>query len=206
MVILVLSVVGLSLAGCQTVHEVTVDAISDPAAVHGEAYRLNISRAHGAPVDPVLHEKLSDYIRAALATRGYYEAQGGVVPAVEIEVSYGVGPDQLRFRYKPRDMLAIDLWGKLPPKGGAVPIRVHEKFLKVTARSVPRTSGGRAVERGQEIWSVNITLEDESPELGPYVAALTTAFLDYVGRDAEEEERIKIKETHAQRAVEGLKK
>lgn len=186
------------LGGCQTIYEVKVDAINDPRAAKGVIYELRIK-----PPDPTGTDgnDVMRYVRAALAARGYVEAEKGVSAEQVVEVDYGVGPARLGYIYKPRDMLTIDLWGKEPPKGGAVPVELREKYLRVTARSTaPRSRNTPA----PEVWSVHLVVEDEGKEFTPYLPALAAALVDYIGEHAAAEMILKIKEADALKSVQEL--
>jgi hypothetical protein len=189
---------GLFLAGCQAVHEVKVDAINDPAAGKGVAYRLEVKTP---PAPAKANADVARYVRAALAARGYYEAPEGVLAEQVIVVEYGVGPARLAYVYKPRDMLTIDLWGKAPPKGGAVPVQVREKYLRLTARSValPAAHGSAS-----EAWSVNLVVEDEGKDYAEFLPALATVLAGYAGEHAAAETSVKIKEGDARRSIDAL--
>lgn len=188
------------LGGCQTVYEVKVDAINDPQAAKGVIYELRIKPPASTETEG---NDVIRCVRAALAARGYVEAGTGVSAEQIVEVDFGVGPARLGYIYKPRDMLTIDLWGKEPPKGGAVPVELREKYLRVTARSTaPRNRDTTA----PEVWSVHLVVEDEGKEFTPYLPALAAALVDYIGEHAAAEMILKIKEADALKSVQQLTK
>lgn len=195
--LLLIALVGMW-GGCQTVYEVKVDAINDPRASKGVAYRLKIAPSAASAVSAGEVEKC---VRAALGARGYFEAAEGVPPEQVVEIEYGVGPARLAYIYKPRDMLTIDLWGKEPPKGGAVPVEVREKYLRVTARAVAPRDGKSPA---PEVWSVHLGVDDEGKEFAPCLPALATALVDYVGEHADSEKTLRIKEGDARKSVREL--
>ncbi len=190
----------LVLAACRTIHDVKVDAISAPQHGSGGAYRLTLQLPAGAQGPPELQAEVAARIRTALARRGYFEAPPGAEADIEISASHGVGPAQMKFRYKARDMLGIDLWGKVPPKGGAEAITVHEKFLKLTAR-VPAQDAGAASAGGPEVWSVHVSVEDEGTEFEPCLAALFAVLTDHIGDHSSSEKTVRISTEEAKRTA-----
>jgi hypothetical protein len=184
----------LILSGCQTVHEVKVDAINDRHTIKGVSYILETASVLPPGVES---GEVARYVHAALTAHGYYQAPAGVAEQ-SITVEYGVGPARLAYLYRPRDMLTIDLWGKEPPKGGAVPVEVREKYLRLTARAA---ASALAAGAAPEIWSVNLTVEDEARSFSPYLPALTTALLDYVGGHSPQEMVVKIKDRAAREST-----
>ncbi len=191
----------LALSACRTVYDVKVDAISAPQHGSGEAYRLALHPPAGAQGTPELQAAVAEQIRTALAQRGYFEAPEGTEARLLITASYGAGPAQLKFRYKARDMLGIDLWGKMPPKGGAEPITVYEKFMSLTARAPDQDAGGASA-GGPEVWSVHVSVEDESGLLEPYLAVLAAALVDHIGEHSPGEKTVRIRAEGAKRTTE----
>lgn len=184
----------LGISGCQGPHQVKVDAISHPRKVPGSAYVLDLRDPVAGSAPEVRAQALAE-IRAALAARGLYESPAGAQPDLLVQCEYGVGPGHMIIEYKPRDMLAIDYWGKLPPNGGATPVLVYDKFLKLTAREPARaepsavppsrpasspTSPPSPLIPGEELWSVHLTIEDPRNELAPYLPVLATASVNYI--------------------------
>ncbi len=190
----------LLFGGCQTIHEVKVDAIRDPRAGPPASYQLVVAAPTGD--SPGLAALVERSVRAGLAARGCFAAPAGTLPDQIIAVSYGVGPARLAYVYKARDMLTIDLWGKIPPKGGAVPLEVREKYLRLSARA-PAPAGSAPA---PELWSVHLVVEDEDKDFAASLPALATALLDYIGEHNAAETTMKIKEGDARRALRELTK
>jgi hypothetical protein len=71
------------------------------------------------------------------------------------------------------------------------PVIVYEKYLKISARSNKEAVEGRAP---PEVWSVNVSAEDESKELRKYLPILASATADYIGTNTKQETPVKLKE------------
>jgi hypothetical protein len=71
------------------------------------------------------------------------------------------------------------------------PMVVYEKYLKVSARENKESSEGKAP---AEVWSVNVSAEDNSQELRKYIPILASATADYIGANTKEEKEVKIDE------------
>lgn len=72
------------------------------------------------------------------------------------------------------------------------PTVVYEKYLKVSARENREAVEGRLP---PEVWSVNVSAEDDSQELRKYLPILASATADYIGTNTKESKPIKIKES-----------
>ena len=71
------------------------------------------------------------------------------------------------------------------------PVIIYEKYLKLSARSNQEAVEGRAP---PEVWSVNVSAEDNSQELRKYIPILASATADYVGTNTKESKPVKISE------------
>ena len=71
------------------------------------------------------------------------------------------------------------------------PVIIYEKYLKLSARSNREAVEGRAP---PEVWSVNVSAEDNSQELRKYIPILASATADYVGTNTKESKPVKISE------------
>ncbi|MDQ5978598.1 MAG: hypothetical protein QG602_1572 [Verrucomicrobiota bacterium] len=71
------------------------------------------------------------------------------------------------------------------------PVVVYEKFLKLSARENREATEGRAP---PEVWSVNVSAEDNSQELRKYMPILASATADYIGTNTKESKPVKISE------------
>lgn len=188
----VLAFAGCLLAGCATTHEVSVDAIRDPAAVQGASYRLEPVYSGPTGGESLLPQVLG-HVRKALASTGAYEAPGGTTPEQVIYVETGVGPGHRKIVYE----ATVEPIYRVSRKDRKQVI-AHEKFIRLSAREPVSASTGA---RGREIWSVHVVVDDESRELAPYLTVLAAALRDHIADQAPEEKTILIKEAEARRAL-----
>lgn len=72
------------------------------------------------------------------------------------------------------------------------PVVVYEKYLKLSARENRDAAEGRAP---PEVWSVNVSAEDNSQELRKYIPILASATADYIGTNTKESKPVKINES-----------
>jgi hypothetical protein len=71
------------------------------------------------------------------------------------------------------------------------PTIVYEKYLKLSARPNQEVAEGRVP---PEVWSVNVSAEDNSKELRKYMPILASATADYIGTNTKESKPVKIQE------------
>ncbi|HVZ64685.1 MAG TPA: hypothetical protein VG936_08955 [Lacunisphaera sp.] len=190
-------------AGCQTVHDVTIDAISNQSKPMGSSYRLVVHDPTGG-VDKELAATAVTAIEDALAARGLYEAPAGVAPDVVIDYQYGVGPGEIKIVRAPPAIMNSGGIGIQDVDYGDKPIIVFEKFISLSAREpVPAEAGGRAsaTKRGEEVWNLHVSIEDEKKELASYLPVLASVSVDYMGANSVEEKHVVVK---AGDAVENL--
>jgi hypothetical protein len=72
------------------------------------------------------------------------------------------------------------------------PIIVYEKFLKVSARENREAEEGRPP---PEVWSVNVSAEDQSNELRKYMPILASATADFIDTNTKQEKAVKVSES-----------
>lgn len=183
------------LSGCRTIHEVKIDAINDPARPMGASYRLDLRDPSGS-VDKDLGAQAARDIRDALAARGLYEAPPGASPDMVIDAEFGIGPGQMKIIYRSRDALGGGLMS--PRTGGseAKPILVFEKYIKLSARQATpedlQPGPGNRRNRGEEIWSLTVSIEDATKDLGPYLDILASSSIGYIGTNTGAEKTIEV--------------
>ncbi len=185
-----LAAASLLLAGCQTLHDVKIDSINNPAKPLGVSYRLEMLDPTGSQADSVAAQAHAS-VRSALAARGMYETPPKAPADMVITAEYGVGPGQMKIVYRPGDP-TLGGMGRSTPR----PILVFEKYLKLTAREpAPENAGrdrrGRAP-RGEELWSLQVSVEDEKRELPPYLPVLASASIDHIGANSGSEVHITV--------------
>jgi hypothetical protein len=161
-------------AGCNfvPVHHVSVDAISGPVTAVGLGYKL-VDKDPMAVRDTHQHKLVYEYVRAALGTKGVFEVPPETKPDFIIEVDYGSsrGPGVTRL-------------------AGVAPTTEH--FLQLSARRArpDGTAGGK----GEEIWNVRTSANEDQVDLSFLLPILAGAAADYAGLDTQQEKTIKVSE------------
>lgn len=180
------------LAGCQVVHDVTIDAISDRSKPMGASYHLEVNDPTGG-VEPELQNLAVTTIKDALAARGLYEAPAGVRPDMVIEASYAVGHGHVKIvTQQNSDIL---LGASISPNPSSKAVVVFDKTLEITARE-PASSAG-AVQPGAELWSVKAKIVDSKQVMAPYLPPLASACIDYIGENPGREVVLPVDTAHA---------
>lgn len=178
-------------AGCTTVHDVTIDAISDRSKPLGTSYHLAVNDPTGG-VEPELHATATEAIKNALGARGLYEAPASVRPDMIVEASYNVGHGHVNIVNDHNTDLLLGP-GMLPPPN-AKAIVVFDKTLELTGR-IPTEQGSRTP--GEELWSVKTKIVDTKQQMAPYIDALASACIDYIGENPGRELILPVDSTHA---------
>ena len=189
-----------ALTGCQTVHEVVVDAISNQQKPMGTSYQLEVHDPSGGVEKELGAQAVAD-VRDALAARGLYEAPANTRPDMVIDFEYGVGPGQIKIIHRPPAVTLIGTLETSNEDAGDKPILVFEKYITLSAREpVPAaTAAGRgpATRRGEELWNLHVSVEDPKKELAPYLPVLASVSIDYMGENSVKEKRISVKAEEA---------
>ena len=168
------------------------------------------------------YKEVIGYIRAALSAKGMYEAPDPAKADIVVLIDYGMNQPRVKFEriaepifedsggrmvsqtvsvtdkatglnsgpftvtsYQPPVVTMIGMGDRIAP------IVVYEKYLNVSARSNQTEPEGRAP---PEVWSVNVSAEDESKELRKYLPLLAAATADYIGTNTREEKEVKLQE------------
>lgn len=186
------------LGGCQIVHDVTVDAISDRSKPMGDSYHLEVNDPTGG-VDPELHDFAVTTIKDALAARGLYEVPASVRPDMVIEASYAIGHGHVKIvTERNTDIL---LGPTTLPNPSSKAVVVFDKTLEITARTpVPPAGAGdprSAAQPGAELWSVKTKIVDTKQVLAPYLPPLASASIDYMGENPGRELVLPVDASHA---------
>lgn len=186
------------LGGCQVVHDVTIDAISDRSKPMGTSYHLEVNDPTGG-VEPELHNFAINTIKDALAARGLYEAPANVRPDMVIEASYAVGHGHVKIvTQQNTDIL---LGPTITPNPSSKAVVVFDKTLELTARApVPPTGAGdlrSTAQPGAELWSVKTKIVDTKQTLAPYLPPLASACIDYIGENPGREIVLPVDAGHA---------
>jgi hypothetical protein len=186
-------------SGCQTIHEVTIDAISNPKKPIGQSYRLEIVDPSGG-VDTDLQALALATIKDTLAARGLYEAPPGVKPDSVITCTYGVGHGHINIVTQANTDLLLGPTA-MAPTSSSKAVVVFDKFIELSAREATGrpdpAQPGAPPGRGEEMWNIKATIVDTKKTLDPYLPALATACIDYIGANSGKELHFKVEEKAA---------
>jgi hypothetical protein len=184
------------LSGCQTVHEVVVDAISNKEKPMGTSYQLEVHDPNGG-VDKGLGVQAVTDIKDALAARGLFEAPPNTKPDMVIDFEFGVGPGQIKILRHATPIVLAGMIEPSPEEYADKPVMVFEKYITLSAREpVPEEAAagrGRPARRGDELWNLHVSVEDQKKELASYLPVLASVSIDYMGENSLKEKRIPVK-------------
>lgn len=182
--------------GCSTVHQVTIDAISDRSKPLGASYHLEVNDPTGG-VDPTLHQLAVSAINDALAARGLYETPASVRPDMVIEASYAIGHGYVNIVTEQNTSIMLGPSITQPPQSKA--IVVYDKTLELIARAPGKPgSTDKQARTGDELWSLKAKIVDPKQELAPYLPALASACIDYIGENPGREITFPVDSVHAE--------
>lgn len=191
-----------------------------PPAKAPQSYRI---RPHNQniPEDNLRYREVSDYVKTALSAKGMYEAPSAEAADVIIEIDYGMESPRMKYETVTTPIIAIQEGPAqreiVPVSTGAdgqmkykvirvpglqirkivgwkeeiEPVIVYEKFLKVSARENREMAEGRPA---PEVWSVNVSAEDQSNELRKYMPILASATADYIDTNTKQEKAVDVSE------------
>lgn len=217
-----LSAGALLLGGCTTTYQVQVDAIAQatPTASAAQSYEIK-STDPRIDEDSLRYKEVATYVKTALSGKGMYEAPPGAKADVVVNVDYGMEPPRVKYETETYPIFAqvgggvryvqvpvTDRNGRIigyqtvavydPPRTEIIgyeeqvkPVIVYEKYLKISARENAESTEGRPA---TEVWSVNVSAEDESKDIRKYLPILASATADYIGTNTQEQKPVKIKE------------
>jgi hypothetical protein len=213
----------LLLAGCATTHEVKVDSLAKPTAENAISYEIKNKNPLVAD-DSLRYKEAAGYVKTALSGKGLFEAPPGVKADVVVDLDYGVGPPQMR-RETVSEPVYITIPGQIrtervqvgtdsqgrpiyqtitvqdPPttefagfREYQVTITVYEKYLKLSAKENKEQVEGRPA---QELWTVDVISEGESRDIRKTLPVLAAASIDYIGKDSQGQQTVRIKDSAA---------
>lgn len=218
---LLLAAGALLLGGCTTTYQVQVDAIAQatPAAAAAQSYEIKSTNPQ-VDEDSLRYKEVAGYVKTALSGKGMYEVPPGAKADVVVNVDYGMEPPRVKYETETYPIFAqvgggvryvqmpvTDRNGRVigyqtvavydPPRTEIIgyeeqvkPVIVYEKYLKISARENAEATEGRTT----EVWSVNVSAEDESKDIRKYLPILASATADYIGTNTQEQKPVKIKE------------
>ncbi|HVZ64811.1 MAG TPA: hypothetical protein VG936_09590 [Lacunisphaera sp.] len=189
------------------------------AADPGKSYRL-VPANPTEDTDSLHYKEVAGFIRTALSSKGMYESPDPEKADVVVTVEYGMNQPRVKFQSIALPVIedsggqkvvqtvdSVDPYTGLhsgpyqitvdiPAERHVVgtehkvkPTVVYEKYLNVSAHKNQPDTDGRS---GAEVWSVNVSAEDESKELRRYLPVLAAATADYIGTNTHEEKDAKI--------------
>lgn len=207
-------------AGCAiSSYEVKVDAIAKPVVPEVQSYKIK-SKNPALGEENLRYREAAEFVKTALSGKGLYEAPVAEKADMIVELDYGMQSARTKVERVSVPVYAqtgggvrydsvpvIDSKGNVsqrtvavyqPPRTELVGyddvprnVTVYEKYLKVTARENKPASEGRPP---SELWSVNVTTEDESKDLRKYLPLMASATADFIGQDSKNEKVVKIRE------------
>lgn len=196
----------------------TTAPTGDPS---GELQSYKIKSKNPAVGDENLRYKEAvDYVKTALSSKGLYEAPNQDRADMIVELDYGMDSPRTKMetvsvpvyaqtgggvRYEqvevtdPRGNKGFRTVAVYqPPRTELIgfddvprQVNVYEKYLRITARENKPASEGRPP---SEVWSVNVSTEDESKDLRKYLPILASATADYIGKDSNNQRTVKIRD------------
>ncbi len=167
------------------------------------------------------YKEVADYVRTALSGKGLYEAPSPEKADIVIDIDYGMDAPRIKFETISNPVV-VEIAGAVREEsvpirdaGGNVigqrtitiqepsrnefvgmnetirPVIIYEKYLKLSARTNREAEEGRPA---PEVWSVNVSAEDNSQELRKYMPILASATADYIGSNTKESKPVRINE------------
>ena len=201
--------------GCATTYEFKVDAISQPGAATGQTFSLTTRQTDAAAdKETSLRDKeAAEFVRAALVAKGLREA---AAPGADVTIALDYGSERPRRRTERASApVYAQTYGGVryaqvavrtddgrtgvrtiaiaePPRTELIGFQDHvahvtvrEKFLRLSARDTKSAT---------EVWSVHVSIEDESSDLRKYLPLLAGVAADYIGKDTRTQQTVEITE------------
>lgn len=192
-----LSALSLFAAGCASTYELKVEAIarSESTPRAAESYRIEDRTPIGG-THVLRNKEIADLLRTALSAHGLYEAPDSRAADLVVEIAYGIGPERVQQTVyqrlsNGRPVPATEERGPAPTgvaremMGYAelTDTRVlREKFLSLRAHESQPREVGRPT---YDVWSVDVSMEDEGGDLRGHLPLLLTAAMDRIGRSTD---------------------
>jgi len=213
---------GCSTSGSYTVQvdAIAAPAQTGAAVDTGKSYQIREGGPQGEGSE-LRSKEVADLVRTALSSKGLYEAPEGQKADIIVAIEYGVEAPRIKFDSVSNPVFTetkdesyyiketvydstgvvmgtrdvkVDRPGKreyLGQETEILPEIVYEKYLRVSAREAASSAEGRAP---AEVWSVNVSAEDNSQELRKYLPILASATADYIGTNTKAAVPVKIGE------------
>jgi hypothetical protein len=206
-------------AGCaSTTHEVKVDAIAKPQN-DAQSYKLK-SKDPRLGEENLRYHEAAEFVRTALSGKGMYEAPNEAKADMIVELEYGLDAPRTKIERVSVPVYAqvgggvrydtvpvTDPRGNVSTRTVAVyeaprneligyedmpkAVTIYEKYLRLTARENKPATEGRPP---AELWSVQISAEDESKDIRKYLPIMASASIDYIGKDSTNQQVVRVRE------------
>lgn len=192
--VLAAAIVGLG-GGCATRYEVKVTSINRATPADRDIASYDVrARPNVAAEDSLRYKEAAQHIKTALSARGLYEAPTGASADMIVEIDYEIAPPRLKYEDCSTAIFAVardanDGRNEMDPtkevvayKENRYSVVIREKRLSVCGRKNQPAKEGRPPE---EIWRVDVSIEDESHDLREYLPILASAAMDEIGRNTD---------------------
>jgi hypothetical protein len=184
----------LASTGCVSTYQIQVDASARalPATSSPASYHIRDRTAAGGE-HTLRPDEIARHVRTALSAHGLYEAQNQDAADIVVEISYGVGPPRVQHRV--RETLVFGRPAAVGELNGAAPEGVaremmgytplveasvtREKHMALIAR---QNRTGDAARPPEDLWRVQVSIENESSDLRGHLDVLASAAMDHIGR------------------------
>jgi hypothetical protein len=191
-----------------------------PATPSGQSYHIR-TRNPRLDEGSLRYKEVADYVRTALSGRGLYEAPSPEKADIVIEIDYGMEAPRIKFESLSNPVFVQmagavreeiipvrDSSGNImgyrtvviqePERNEFMgmqesirPVLVHEKYLRLSARTNQESPEGRPA---PEVWNIIVSTEDGGQELRQCIPVLASVTADYIGANTKEERPVKIAE------------
>lgn len=192
-------------------------AVTGATIASPQSFRIK-SKNPALGEESLRYREAAEFVKTALSGKGLYEAPSTEKADMIVELEYGM--ETPRTKIEPVSVPVYAQTGggvryeQLPivdPKGNqsvrtvAVydapntqlvgyddenrSVTVYEKYLRVTAVENRPGPEGRPP---AEVWSVNVTTEDESNDLRKYLPIMASAMVDFIGKDSTRQKAVKV--------------
>jgi hypothetical protein len=184
--------------GCSSVYQVTVAATSELSGLPRDSLSFSIHHQSAGAIGALRQKEITTFVKTALSARGLYEARDLKSADMIVDISYGMGPPRTEHTVEQtlvngRPMGAFQSLG-LPPEGvarevmGYTPLVsttiLREKYLSIHAHDNRQVEADRPA---QDLWRVDVRIEDESDDLRGHLPVLIAAAMDHIGRTTDGE-------------------
>lgn len=192
--------------------------MSKPVATETQSYTLKSKDPRLGP-ESLRYREAAEFVRTALSGKGFYEAPDEENADMVVEMEFGMDAPRAKTQAVSTPVYAqvgggvrydtvpvTDANGVTttrtvavyqPPRSELVsyerlpqPVTIYEKYLRLTARENKPAAEGQPA---SELWSVEVSAEDESKDLRKYLPIMASASIEYIGKDSDNAQNVKVK-------------